>query len=228
MRLAVIPARGGSKRVPGKNVRRFAGRPMLAWSVKAALEAGVFDRIVVSTEDEAIADTARAAGAEVPFRRPPELADDHTPTQPVIAHAIAALGAAPQDRVCCIYATAPFLRPEDLRRGDAALTAGIAYTFAVTSFGFPIQRALRRDAAGRVAMIAPEHALTRSQDLEDAWHDAGQFYWAAAATWAAAGPIFGPASIGLPLPRHRVQDIDTEEDWRRAELMHAALTASEA
>ena len=177
MTLAVVPARGGSRRIPRKNVRDFAGRPMIAWPVAAALKSGLFDRIVVSTDDEEIAAVARDQGAEVPFLRPLDLAGDHTPTLPVVRHAIEALGIASDEPVCCIYATAPFLRPGDLGRGLERLAAGgCSFVFAVTRYGYPIQRALRRDTEGRVTMFDPSAFDARSQDLEEAWHDAGQFY----------------------------------------------------
>lgn len=227
MRLAVIPARGGSKRVPGKNVRMFAGRPMIAWSIQAAQDSGCFDRIVVSTDDEAIAEIATVEGAETPFRRPADLADDHTPTVPVVAHAIAQEGEA-VTQVCCLYATAPFVRAEDIRAGLTALEADdLDYVFPVTTFDFPIQRAVRLDAAGRVSMLQPEHLNTRSQDLEEALHDAGQFYWGTREAWLDGRPIFGARSAALRIPRSRVQDIDTVEDWERAELMFAALAGRE-
>lgn len=226
MKIAVIPARGGSKRVPRKNIRDFCGRPMLGWSIEAAQRSGCFDRIILSTDDAEIAATGRALGADVPFVRPAALADDHAGTIPVIAHAVEWLraeGAAPA-LVCCIYATAPFVQAEDLQRGEAAMAdPTVDYAFSVTSFGFPIQRALRIGADGRVGMFHPEHAGTRSQDLEDAWHDAGQFYWGRADAWAGHTPLFGPGSVPVILPRWRVQDIDTEEDWRRAEWMFRAI-----
>jgi pseudaminic acid cytidylyltransferase len=230
MRLAVIPARGGSKRIPRKNIRPFAGKPMIGWSIEAAQASGLFDRILVTTDDDEIARVAADFGAEVPFRRPAALADDHTPTIPVIAHAIewqAAHGQAPAE-VCCIYATAPFVRPEDLRCGfDHLQRAGCDYAFSVTSYAFPIQRALRITAGDRVAMFHPEHLQTRSQDLEPAYHDAAQFYWGNASAWLAGRPLFGETSMPVVLPRHRVQDIDTPEDWERAELMFGALKSSE-
>lgn len=226
MSVAIIPARGGSKRIPFKNVRPFAGRPMITWPLAAAITAGCFDRIIVSTDDEEIAAIARAHGAETPFMRPADLADDHTTTQPVVAHAIAALGLGSDVPVCCIYPTAPFLLPEDLIRGLARLRDDDAtFVLPVTPYPFPIQRAVRRDSMGRIAMLDPASFGTRSQDLEEAWHDAGQFYWATAQTWLSGAPIFGAGAVGLDLPPHRVQDIDTPDDWRRAELMHAALQA---
>lgn len=222
MRLAVIPARGGSKRIPRKNVRPFCGKPMIAWSIEAARESGCFDRIVVSTDDPEIAGTALELGAEVPFMRPPELSDDHTGTMAVIAHAVTWLerrGEAPQ-QVCCVYATAPLLLPGDLRLGLARLEeSGCDFAFSVASYPFPIQRALRIDRDGRVGMFWPEQFPTRSQDLEEAYHDAGQFYWGSAAAWLSGTAIFGSGSVPVILPRHRVQDIDTPEDWERAELM---------
>lgn len=226
MRLAVIPARGGSKRIPRKNIRLFAGKPMIGWSIEAARSSGLFDRILVTTDDEEIAQVAVGFGAEAPFRRPVELADDHTPTIPVIAHAIRwqiAQGTSP-DQVCCIYATAPFIQAADIRRGlDLLRREACDYAFSVTSYAFPIQRALRVTPDERVAMFNPEHFLTRSQDLEPAYHDAAQFYWGNVAPWLAERPLFGENSVPVILPRHRVQDIDTSEDWERAELMFGAM-----
>ena len=229
MNLAVIPARGGSKRIPRKNIRPFAGKPVLAWSIEAARRSGCFERIVVSTDDEEIAAVARSSGADVPFMRPAELADDHADTVSVIRHAVSELrraGAAPRN-VCCIYATAPFVQPGDIVQGLRMLDTGACdYVFPVTTFPFPIQRALRLSAQGRVAMFAPEHAGTRSQDLEEAWHDAGQFYWGRAQAWLDGVGIYA-SGAGLAIPRHRVQDIDTEEDWVRAEWMFRAQQAAD-
>lgn len=229
MRLAVIPARGGSQRVPRKNIRDFCGRPMLAWALDAVRASGCFERVVVSTDDAEIAAVARAHGAETPFLRPPELADAHAGTLPVVAHAIRWLtehGDAPEF-VCCVYATAVFLAPDDLRRGLTLLQTGDCdYAFAVTPYAAPIQRALRLIDAHRVAMFQPEHAHTRSQDLEPAYHDAAQFYWGRAAAWLAGKPVFTSASAPLILPRHRVQDIDTPDDWTRAEALFRTLRES--
>lgn len=229
MNIAVIPARGGSKRIPRKNIRPFCGRPMIAWSIAAAHESGCFDRIIVSTDDDEIAAIAEAHGADVPFRRPADLADDHTPTAPVIAHAVRwQQVTAPVERACCIYATAPMLRPSDLRAGRMAMTAASsAYAFSVTSYAYPIQRALVLDRQGRVGMLQPQYAETRSQDLVDAWHDAGQFYWGRTDAWLADLPIFDTDSVAVPLPRARVQDIDTLEDWDQAELLFEMMRAAE-
>ena len=228
MKLAIIPARGGSKRIPRKNIKPFCGKPMIAWSIEAALESGCFDRVIVSTDDDEIAEVARQHGAEVPFMRPLELSDDHTGTIPVIRHAIETINSQGRavEQACCLYATAPFIQAEDLRRGLEILQgSGGDYAFSVTSYAFPIQRAIRLTPEGRVEMFNPEHFNTRSQDLEEAYHDAGQFYWGRADAWLQGKMIFSPASLPVMLPRHRVQDIDTPEDWVRAEWLFKAMQA---
>lgn len=226
MKIAVIPARGGSKRIPRKNVKPFCGKPMIAWSIEAARVSGCFDRILVSTDDEGIAEVARTAGAEVPFMRPAEISDDHTGTIPVVAHAIDWMTrhAGVVEEVCCIYATAPFVQAADLQRGlDVLQRSGADFAFSVTSYPFPIQRAIRIIPAQRMEMFYPEHFNTRSQDLEEAFHDAGQFYWGRAEAWRAGKALFSDASAPILLPRHRVQDIDTQEDWERAEWLFKAM-----
>lgn len=226
MRLCVIPARGGSKRIPRKNIRPFAGRPMIGWSIQAARQSGCFDRIVVSTDDDEIANVAREHGADVPFLRPAELSDDYTGTTPVIAHAIRwqhSEGVSVSE-VCCVYATSAFVQHTDLSAGLGILRdSGANYAFSVTSYAFPIQRAVRITPEQRVEMFEPKHFTTRSQDLEEAWHDAGQFYWGRSKAWLEGEPIFGAGSAPVILPRYRVQDIDTQEDWERAELMFRAM-----
>jgi pseudaminic acid cytidylyltransferase len=228
MKLAVIPARGGSKRIPRKNIKMFCGKPMIAWSIEAALQSGCFDKVIVSTDDEEIAEVARQYGASVPFMRPAELSDDYTGTIPVIRQAIEwcnANGFDPQ-QVCCLYATAPFISPEDLRRGLGILEqTGCQYAFSATSYAFPIQRAIRLTGTGHVEMFNAEHFNTRSQDLEESYHDAGQFYWGLASAWLQERMIFSPDSSLVLLPRYRVQDIDTPEDWIRAEWLYKAFQA---
>ncbi|PCJ73209.1 MAG: pseudaminic acid cytidylyltransferase [Rhodobacteraceae bacterium] len=228
MKIAIIPARGGSKRIPKKNIKMFCGKPMIAWSIEAALISGCFDRVIVSTDDQEIADVALHYGAEVPFLRPRDLSDDHTGTTPVIRHATewVAKNGTPATYVCCIYATAPFIRPTDIQDGLAALkTAACDYAFSVTSYAFPIQRAVKITAENRVEMFEPDQFQTRSQDLEEAYHDAAQFYWGTADAWLAERLIFGAKSVPVILPRHRVQDIDTPEDWNTAEFMFKAMDA---
>lgn len=227
MKVAIIPARGGSKRIPRKNIKEFCGKPMIARSIEAAIVSGCFDRVVVSTDATEIAEVARQYGAEIPFMRPAELSDDFTGTQPVIAHAINTLQAEskqPIDLACCIYATAPFIQAEDLRAGMTQLQEQQAdFAFSVTSYAFPIQRALRITSNQRVEMFNPEHFQTRSQDLEEAWHDAGQFYWGTRKAWLSGQAIFGTHAAPVVLPRHRVQDIDTPEDWDRAEFLFKSV-----
>ena len=229
MKIAVIPARGGSQRIPRKNIKPFLGKPMIAWSIEVAQRSGCFDRVIVSTDDPEIAAVAQAFGAEVPFVRPAELSDHHTPTIPVVAHAIdwiKAHGMAPE-LVCCIYATAPMVTTLDLQQSYHKIQQHHCdYVFSATSYAFPIQRAFQLNAQERVEMFYPEHFGTRSQDLPHAYHDAGQFYWGKAQAWTQQTPIFSAQAMAHLLPRHRVQDIDTPEDWIRAELMCRATQHS--
>jgi N-acylneuraminate cytidylyltransferase len=228
MRIAVIPARGGSKRIPRKNIKPFCGKPMLAWPIEAARRSGCFERIMVSTEDGEVAAVAQEAGAEVPFWRPRALASDCATTAAVMKHAVdwcAEHGCA-ADPVCCIYATAPFLQSADLRAGLARLEEQQCdYVFSVTPFAAPIQRAVRLTGAGRVAMLQPEFFHVRSQDLEPTYHDAAQFYWGRCHAWRAERRVFSCASAAVVLPRDRVQDIDTPQDWARAEQLFRNLCA---
>jgi len=226
MKLCVIPARGGSKRIPRKNIKLFCGKPIIAWSIETALKSACFDQVIVSSDDAEITEIARQHGAKVPFVRPSELSDDYACTTAVIAHAINWFASQGQiaTQVCCLYATAPFVACDDLQRGLTMLAeTGADYAFSVTSYAFPIQRAIRITPSGRVEMFNPEHFNTRSQDLEEAFHDAGQFYWGQARAWLQNPFIFGPQSAPIQLPRHRVQDIDTYEDWGRAEWLFKQL-----
>ena len=225
MRVAVIPARGGSKRIPDKNIKMFNGKPIIGWSIEAAKTTNLFDRIVVSTDSEKIARIAVEFGAEVPFLRPAELSNDYVPITPVVVHAIEWLiehGIKPAE-VCCISATAPFIRADDIAYGLSALSkTSCDFVLSVTAYGFPIQRAVRI-TQNRIKMFNSEYFLTRSQDLEPAYHDAAQFYWGGMAAWLAGRPLFSDHSAPIILPRYRVQDIDTLEDWKQAELMFRAI-----
>ena len=226
MKIAVIPARGGSKRIPRKNIRMFCGKPIIAYSIAAAQQTGLFDQVVVSTDDEEIASVAREFGATTPFIRPTELADDFTGTNAVVKHAVAWFNAQSNDvtHACCLYATAPLVQARFITEGYEALArSDAAFAFSITSYAFPIQRAVRVTPDGRVDAIYPEHRMTRSQDLEHAYHDAGQFYWGTARAFLEDMPLFAPHSIGVILPRQLVQDIDTLEDWEQAELMYRAI-----
>jgi len=224
MNTAIIPARGGSQRIPRKNIKLFHGRPMIAWSIQAALDSECFDQVLVSTDDDEIASIARDCGAHTPFVRPPELSDHHSTTGAVMQHAVQWLQdqGADVNAVCCLYATAPFVQPGDLLQGlDLLQTQALDYVFSATGYGFPIQRAFQLNANGRVQMVQPEHLLTRSQDLPEAFHDAGQFYWGTSSAWLQQKPVFCEHAIPFLLPRHRVQDIDTPQDWLRAEQLFA-------
>ena len=227
--VAIIPARGGSKRIPGKNIRPFLGRPIIGYSIDAALKSNLFDRVIVSTDSEKIAEIASSFGAEIPFFRPQELSDDFTGTDPVVLQTLEVL----KDRkievshVCCIYPTAPFIRIEYLKKGlEILMETDADSAFSVTTFPYPIMRGLRRDKNGRIKMIWPEHFNTRSQDLEEAYHDAGQFYWARTDRYAVNRRFFSDNAIPVILPRHLVHDIDTEEDWALAELMFKNIQLS--
>jgi pseudaminic acid cytidylyltransferase len=221
--LCVIPARGGSKRIPRKNVRLFAGKPIIVWSIEAARAADVFDAIVVSTDDDEIAEIATAAGAEVPFRRPAALSNDHTPTIPVIRHTLDWFeeNRSAVSLTCCVYATAPFLQPQFLVQGREVLLTRreLEFAFSVTSYAFPIFRALKLSGAETVEMFWPDNELRRSQDLPQAFHDAGQFYWGRPEAFRNRQGFFSGVSYPIMLPRHLVQDIDTPEDWDIAEQM---------
>jgi pseudaminic acid cytidylyltransferase len=230
MSICIIPARGGSKRIPRKNIREFYGKPMIAWSIEAAKESSLFDRVVVSTDDPEIADIAKSYGAEVPFLRMPELADDFTGTIPVVADAIRRLRLLGHNdsEICCIYPTAPFITIRDLRDGFERLNScHWSFVFSATTYSFPIFRYFHKKDDGGLEMVFPEHFNTRSQDLVESLHDAGQFYWGTAESWLTETVIFGPKSSVVELPRWRVQDIDNEEDWVSAEQIFMNLASND-
>lgn len=225
MRVAIIPARGGSKRIPGKNLKSFCGKPMIAWAIGYALESNIFEKVIVSTDDERIAEAARAAGAETPFVRPAELADDLTPTMPVIAHAVEACQSMGLDieYACCIYPCVPFLQISDLVDAFALMQQRDApFAYPVTDYAHPIQRAMRRLSTGHMQLFQPEHELTRTQDLERSYHDTGQFYWGKVSAWKAHMKMHTDG-VGMLVPNWRVVDIDNTDDWKRAELLFEVL-----
>ncbi len=231
MKLCIIPARGGSKRIPRKNIKDFLGKPIIAYSIETALKSGCFDRVIVSTDDEDIANIARQYGAEIPFVRPKELSNDFAGTLPVIKQAIEWMEADGEqvDWACCLYATAPFVQTGLLQAAFQQLqTTGAEYCFSVTTFGTPIQRAFKVTEQQRLEMFHPENFHKRSQDLEEAYHDAGQFYWGHPEAFKNQRAIYSEFSSPYMLPRYLVQDLDTEEDWIRAELMYQALLKSDA
>jgi pseudaminic acid cytidylyltransferase len=230
--VAIIPARGGSKRIDKKNIRNFCGKPIIAYSIEAAINSGMFDRVIVSTDDEDIAKISKKYGAEIPFMRPAVLADDYTGTSDVVAHAIKSLEAEGEDvgYVCCIYATAPFLQKEFIQRGLEQLkkTDNKNYAFSVCKFNYPVQRSFTIEGVEQnVTLIEPKSIGARSQDLPEVFHDAGQFYWGLSGDFIniLEGGMFSNFAIPIVLPNYLVQDIDDEGDWRRAEYMYKAFVA---
>lgn len=224
--VAIIPARGGSKRIPGKNIKLFCGKPMIAYSIEAAKQSGLFERIICTTDSSEIACVARESGAEVPFERPADLSSDYAGTDTVLIHALNWLAdqGQPANFACCIYATAPFIQVAHLQRGLNVLCEQQgACAFPVTTYPYTIFRSLKKNDQGRVEWIWPENRDKRSQDFQEAFHDAGQFYWVDVTKCMQAGKIPDDDAIPLIIPRHLVQDIDTEEDWDMAERLYRNL-----
>ena len=230
MRVAIIPARGGSKRIPKKNIKPFHGKPIIQWSIDVAKSTQIFDRIIVSTDDPDIAEVASKLGAEVPFIRPSSLADDYSTSTAVIQHGVQWLMEQGQEvsDVCCIYATAPFIVSHDIQKGHEILSSNTwEYVFPAVEFPSSIFRGFQRNPDSSLEMVFPNHYSTRSQDLHKVFHDAGQFYWANAKTWISKASVFSNKSYFMEIPRWRVQDIDTPEDWDIAEKMFSMLMQSE-
>lgn len=222
-KLALIPARGGSKRIPRKNIRTFLGKPIIAYSIEAALEAEIFDEVMVSTEDEQIAQVAAQYGAKVPFLRSAKTADDFATTVEVIEEVLLnyqSIGLT-FDVACCIYATAPFVTTNLLQTGYQKLVKQQFDTvFSVLPFSFPIQRALKKDENDQVALFAPQYLNSRSQDLEKAYHDAGQFYWFRTKALLENRKLWTDNTGCIVLSELQAHDIDSEEDWKIAELKY--------
>ena len=223
--VAIIPARGGSKRIPRKNIKDFHGKPLIAYSIEVALKSKLFEKVIVSTDDEEIAKIAIKYGASVPFLRPKELSDDFTGTGAVVNHTLEYLKSIGEnyDFVCTIYATAPFLDEKYLIEGFEKLkNTNAKNAFSCTSMPFPIQITFKITQNERCEMFWSENFTKRSQDLEEAFQDAGQFYWTNL-NIKSDEIIFGKDSIPIILPRFLVQDIDTLEDWKRAEIMYEVI-----
>lgn len=228
MNVAIIPARGGSKRIPRKNIKNFHGKPIIAYSIIAAKESRLFDRIIVSTDDDEIANISLSFGAEVPFIRPFDISDDYSTTNDVIKHSIHWLNKneCSPEYICCIYPTAPFIQIDDIVNSYMTISgdSDINYCFPVCEFPYPIQRAMRCNENGRVEMFQPQYFTARSQDLDNAYHDAGQFYWGRANAYINDEPIFSTNSIPLIISRKRVIDLDNQEDWDIAVSMYEYLS----
>ncbi|RPA50717.1 pseudaminic acid cytidylyltransferase [Shewanella vesiculosa] len=228
MRIALIPARGGSKRIPRKNIKLFHGKPIIAYSIEAAIASGCFDKIIVSTDDAEIAKVAQQYGAEVPFMRPGSIADDYATTMDVIKHAIGWYKAhdVEVEALCCMYATAPFLTAELICAGYEALSIGsFQYAFSAAVYDYPIQRAFKLNANGSAEMLMPEYVNTRTQDLDTAYYDAAQFYWGLPDAFLTGLSMFSEHSYAVIIPSSHVQDIDTEDDWSKAERKYASLSS---
>jgi pseudaminic acid cytidylyltransferase len=222
MNIAIIPARGGSKRIPRKNIRLFHGIPVIAYAIKAAKECGIFDEVFVSTDDGEIADIAISFGAKVPWMRPKELSDDFATTVNVMQNAVKRLDTNPSrlEFVCCIYPTTPLLRPNLFLEGLRVLKDGDwDYVIAASLAKTPPERFLSLGENNEVRMRFPEHEITRTQDFPAAYHDAGQFYWGKKIAWESALPLFTSKSTILELPRELAVDLDTLDDWHYAELL---------
>ncbi len=229
MNIAIIPARGGSKRIPRKNVKNFNGKPIIAYSIEAALNSKLFDKVIVSTDDEEIAEVSKEYGADIPFIRPKEISDDYATTNDVMMHAIR--GYLEKNitisSLCCIYATAPFLQADDLVKAKQILTDDIDFVFSATEFVYPIFRSFKLKDDNRVRMFWPENFAKRSQDLEKAYHDAGMFYFGKPEAFLENKIFFAEYSKAFIIPHYRVQDIDTNDDWIRAENYYHALKVSQ-
>jgi pseudaminic acid cytidylyltransferase len=226
MTIAIIPARGGSERIPDKNTRDFLGKPMIAYSIEAARESGVFDRILVSTDSERIARVANDYGAETPFVRPAELGLASVPLAAVLENTFQWLkdNAIPATHSCCIMATAPFLRPAYIREGfDRIRETNVSSVVSVTAYDYPIFRAFKMAEGGNLEMLWPEHEFTRSNDLFETFHDAAQFYWLNIESFMANNSIFSKDALPVVLPRYLVEDIDEPDDWKRAEIMYQVI-----
>lgn len=221
MIIAIIPARGGSKRIHRKNIKEFLGKPMIEWAIDRARESQIFDKIIVTTDDIEIAEVAKNSGAEVPFMRPESLSDDLTPTVPVIAHAVRELLTVgwPLQFACCIYPGSPFMDVSDLIKAFDLIASGDAkFVYPVTEYAHPVQRSMRKLSDGSMQFLKPQFETTRTQDLETLYHDAGQFYWGTKDAWLEEQKMHSNG-LGLVIPNWRVVDIDNLDDWKRAELL---------
>jgi pseudaminic acid cytidylyltransferase len=224
--LCIIPARGGSKRIPGKNLKEFNGKPIIYYTIKKAIESNMFDDIMITTDSKEIAEYARSFGVLVPFIRPANLSDDHTPTADVVLHALSEMSAFFKYQYCCVmYATAPFIRIKDMYSGYKTLVkdSELMGAFTVTTYDFPIFRSLALNENKHLTMVYPEHEMTRSQDLPEVYHDAGQFYWLNVPNFMVEKKMYADPSKPIILPRVLVQDIDTLEDWEKAEVTYKVL-----
>ncbi len=225
MRMCVIPARGGSKRIPKKNIKKFLGKPIIAYSIEAALESNCFEEVLVSTDDEEIAELSKKYGAYVPFIRPQKLSDDISNTLSVVKHAIEQRDTNNNiENVLCLYATAPFVDAKTINQSyENFIDSNASFCLGITNFTFPIQRAVRISHNNRIEMINEDNANKNSQDLEEAFHDAGQFCWGKASAFKKELSIYSGSTVPYVIKNSYVQDIDTIDDWIKAETMYRLL-----
>jgi len=226
MNIAIIPARGGSKRIPKKNIKNFLGKPIISYSIELAIKSNFFDKVIISTDCDEIAEVAKSYGAEVPFKRPKAISDDFSTLNEVLRHAIDFIenDGFLFEYVCCIYATAPFIEIDDIRRGLELIdTKKWESVIAATNFSYPIFRSFEKDKKGGLKMVFPNHYSSRSQDLPEIFHDAGQFFWAKSEYLKKSPSGFNHNNTIVKIPNYRAQDIDTDEDWQRAELIYKYL-----
>lgn len=223
-KIAIIPARGGSKRIPRKNIKSFMGKPILAYSIEAALQSGLFDEVMVSTDDAEIAEIAKQYGAKVPFMRSAATSNDYAGTDDVLLEVLDRYKAEGEefDVLCCIYSTAPFVTPQRLTEAYEKLGPDADYVFTCVAYSYPTQRSLHI-VDGKICMVHPEYASARSQDLETTYHDAGQFYFAKVSSYIQEKTLWGKNTVGLILPELEVQDLDTPTDWSLAEMKYQML-----
>jgi len=230
-RLCIIPARGGSKRIPRKNIKFFLGKPIIAYSIEAALQSNLFDEVMVSTDDDEIAEIAKKYGAKIPFLRSTKNADDFATTVDVINEVLQLYNkqkAKVFKTACCIYPTAPFVSEIKLKEAfDLLLKKNFDCVFPVMEFSFPIQRALKKDADNKMTLFQPKHLNSRSQDLEKAYHDSGQFYWFKTKEIVRKGKLWTDNTGVIVIKESEGQDIDTLEDWKLAEIKYKLLHEKE-
>jgi len=222
--IAIIPARGGSKRIPRKNIKSFMGKPIIAYSIEAALQSGLFEEVMVSTDDDEIAGIARECGAKVPLMRSAETSNDYAGTADVILEVLEMYEMLGRkfDTVCCIYPTAPFVTLDRLTEAYSKLTEGIDSVFTCVAYSYPVQRSLHI-VDERISLVYPEYAASRSQDLEPFYHDAGQFYVTRTTAFNQEKTFWGQNTVGLILSELEVQDLDTLTDWTLAEMKYKLL-----
>lgn len=224
--VAIITARGGSKRIPRKNIKDFAGKPLISYAIEAALKSGLFSEVMVSTEDAEIAEISKKSGAKIPFLRSAKNADDFSSTVDTLLEVLSSY--AQQGRVfenfCCIYPTAPFLTAQKITDSYGHFSKGDGdFCVAITNFSYPVQRRLELSEQGQIHFTCPEFLSTRSQDLKKSYHDVGQFYWGKTGSLEMYKSLFGGKALGYFIPELETQDIDSPEDWEIAEFKYRYL-----